>query len=155
MDTTEVAVVAYDHGEVVLTRSHLLFLHPDSRVEFSFALEHLSDAASELAHSFRHRLLGLIVGFALLLFGLIALAGFFLANMLNNLAVAPRTIGRFGIAGGFCLGFGVIFLYGALSSRQVYWLRFCYAGVRRQLPLPGVSTEALDRLVELLQEARP
>jgi hypothetical protein len=148
MDSTLVASASYRDGSVVLTRSHLLFLRPDGTVRLAFTLEHISDAAVEYEHSFRHRNLGLL--FAVALFGLsgVLLGGF----QGGDLTRLPRAMGKIGIGSLFAFLFGMLFLVGVVRSRRVHWLCFRYAGVRRQIDLPGVVVAELQKIVTLLPQ---
>jgi hypothetical protein len=151
MDASLVASVTYRDGSVALTDSHLLFCRPDGTVRLAFALEHVSDVATEYEHSFRHRFLGLFCA-VILFMASVVLLGIFQAGPMAGL---PPMTGRFGIGGLFAFLFGMQFLVGVIRSRRVHWLCFRYARVRRQIDLPDVLLAELQRLVALLEKAIP
>jgi hypothetical protein len=146
MDSTLVASVSFRDGTVALTAGQLLFLRSDGTLRSAFALQHVSDAAVEYEHSFRHRILGLLCAAAL--FGLsVMLGGIFQGGDVTSM---PQTMGRIGIGSLFAFLFGLLFLVGVLRSRRVHWLCFRYAGVRRRIDVPDVMVAELEKIVVLL-----
>jgi hypothetical protein len=146
MDDTVYAEVHLDEGRLVLTGTHFLLLDKKGRRENLFNLTYVTAPSFEIHHSFRHRGCGIIA------------AGIFFSAAIAGLVPCAADVGglklegRFAIGSLFALIFGVMFLVGVLRSRRIFWLRFNYANVARQIPLPGADVEALQKFLRLLEE---
>jgi hypothetical protein len=141
-------LLPYRQGYLALTDTHLLVVRNRHLVE-SLALQHLSAVTTEEAHSFRHRLWGLVAALILLAppLGLLV-AG----NFAANLALVGLFKGRFGLGLLFAAFFGLMFLWGVVTSRRIWWLQVRYGSARKSVPLPGVEPELLERFVQILDK---
>jgi hypothetical protein len=143
------STLPFRKGYLALSDTHVLVVRDDTVTE-RLALKHLSHVAVEQAQSFRYRTIGFIVGLLLLVPVFTLLIP---ADIAANLAVLAMLRGRVAVGVFFCGFFGVLFLWGALTSRRIWWLRLRYAGVPKLLPLPNVEEEALVQFAGLLAEA--
>jgi hypothetical protein len=135
----------YDGGHLALSKTHLLVARGNHVAE-SLALRHLAEARVEEAHSFRHRVGGLIAGIGLLVFGIAACA----AGV--NLLQAFR--GKIGIGAIISIAFGIAFLVPVVTSRRIRWLRIRYGAATKLIPLPGVDLDSADQFVSMIYAAK-
>src|SRR5438105_4376601 len=120
----------YQGGYMSLTDSHL-FVVRDGYVAESLLLLHLSDVTAENAHSFRHRVLGIVAAVVLLS----PVVGVLLPDdIVGNIAVLALFRGRFGIGLLFAVFFGLYFLWGVLTSRRIWWAHVRYGGTLKLTP---------------------
>lgn len=140
--------LAYDGGFALLTDSELL-VHRESRIAENLLLKHISNVAAEEAHSFRHRGCGLAIGIVLLLPGIVVLAPDWWDDVVAMLALFR---GRFLVGVLFAAIFGFMFLYGALTSRQIPWIRLRYGTTLKLIPLPGADPIAVEKFVRLVDK---
>jgi hypothetical protein len=141
MDGRVRQMLEYRDGYLALTDTHLVVVRGGYVAE-SLALKHLSSVSVEEAHSFRHRILGLTVGLALIAMGSGACAGDF------NLLAMFRW--RVGIGAIFALLFGVVFVFSALGSRRIWWLRVRYANTPKRVPLAGAEQTAVEQFATVV-----
>lgn len=144
MDGRVLQMLEYDKGYLALTDTHLIVARGGYVAE-SLALQHLSSVAVEEAHSFRHRILGLAVGLALLAMGTGACAGDF------NLMAMFRW--RMGIGAIFAVLFGIVFLFSAVMSRRIWWLRVRYGSTPKLIPLAGAAQNSVEQFARVLDDA--
>jgi hypothetical protein len=137
----------FDGGFVVLTDTHVRVVRRKDVAE-SLLLKHLSSVDTEVAHSFRHRILGFLV--ATLLLGA-SLAVVVRAIALGDMGVFTIVRGRVGVGLLCMVFFGLLFLWGVVTSRRVWWITVRYGGTRKLIPLPGVDDGALERFLQILK----
>jgi hypothetical protein len=147
MDQVTRQMLPYQRGYLALTSTHLLVVRNEYLAE-SFALKHVSAVATDEAHSFRHRVLGLIAGLILLAPPLALLLTDNAVGGLARLVFFWR--GRFAFGVLFLGLFGLLFLWQVLASRRIWWLHLRYGRVPKSVPLPGVDPESLEGFVKAL-----
>ena len=138
----------YDRGYVAMTDTHLLVVEDSVVAEF-LAFEHLAKVSTEEAHSFRHRIMGIVAALILLIPSVVVLSA---AAARGNPAILGFKIGM-GAVFGFC--FGLLFLWGICRSRRICWMCVRYANAIKLIPLPGVERERLEQFVQVLIPCLP
>jgi hypothetical protein len=136
-------VLPYRKGFLGITDTHLIAIRGDYRVE-KLLFKHLSAVQAEQAHSFRHRVVGMVATVILLVFGVGVLGG--PAFHLNVDDV------RLALAGIFAIIFGLVILFGVATSRRIWWLSVKYGSTYKLMPLPGVDLEAIEPFLQVLRE---
>jgi hypothetical protein len=144
MDSLIRHTLSYHKGYLALTSTHLIVARGGYLAE-SLALQHLSVIGVEEAHSFRHRILGLLAGLALLAVGTGVCTGDF--------ALLGAFHGRLGIGAVFGVFFGIVFLATVAMSRRIWWLRVRYGGTTKLIPLAGAEQEVAERFMAILSMA--
>jgi hypothetical protein len=144
MDAAVSETLPYQDGYLTLTETHLFVVRGGYLVE-TLALRHLSGITAGQAQSFRHPLLGLLA--AGLLLGP-SLALLLPGNIAVNIAVLAFLRGRVGGGVLFAAFFGILFLWGVVTSRRIWWLHLRYSGVRKTLPLPGAEPQRIERFLQ-------
>lgn len=139
----------YLGGHVVLTATHLN-VYVKECVQRSLALQHLTEADGEEAHTFRHRTLGMIV--AATLVGLSALA----IVSATQPGESPLQIVMRSWVGDllfFSPIFSLCLVWGVLSSQRIHWLRVCYGGVWSRIAIPGAYHDEREEFMQALNDA--
>ena len=139
----------YRDGYLELTDSHL-FVVCDGYLAESLALRHLSDVTLEEAHSFRHRIWGVVAAVALFAPAALALIP---EDLAGGLALLAMFRGKVLIAVIFCFFFGLLILWGVVTSQRTSWVRLRYGGGAKLIPLPGVEPHIVEQFVQVVSDA--
>lgn len=145
----------YDDGYVALTETHMQVVR-DGRMMENLAYKHIASASIEEAHSFRHRVFGLIAGICLLILPVGLLIS---AATLPDQAVQALDLDRLSglsLVGLMCgILFGLVFLWGVITSRRIWWLRVQYGKMPKLIPLAGAGQLDVEEFLEALWDRLP
>ena len=150
MENDARATLSFRGGHVELTNSHLMVVRGNYLTDF-LALRHISDPAIKQSHSCGHRFWAIVAGTILLapVVGL-CLPG----DIASRFELLGQIRGRLGFLLPFAIFFmalfGLVFLWGAVTSRRIWWLTLRYGTTMKYIPLAGAEPNEVERFLGLI-----
>jgi hypothetical protein len=150
MENDARATLPFRGGHVALTDTHLIVVRGDYMTDF-LALRHIAEPATMESHSCGHRFWAIVAGAVLLTPAIgMCLPG----DIAGRFELLGQIRGKLGFLLPFAILFmalfGLVFLWGAVASRRIWWLTLRYGTTMKHIPLAGAEPNEVERFLGLI-----